>query len=41
MYKHTRVVLCKKALEKNTKYSRSEKILKIGHLAKTIAFAKC
>ena len=41
MYKHTRVVLCKKPLEKNTKYSRNETILKIGHVAKAIAFAKC
>ena len=39
-YKHARVVLCKKPLEKNTKYSRNETILKIGHLAKAIDFAK-
>ena len=31
-----RVVLCKKPLEKNTKYSRSETTLKVGHLAKAI-----
>ena len=29
-----------KAARKNTKYSRNETILKIGHLAKAIAFAK-
>ena len=29
-----------KAAQKNTKYSRNETILKIGHLAKAIAFAK-
>ena len=40
MYKHTRVVLCKKPLEKK-KYSRNETILKIGHVTKAIAFAKC
>ena len=39
-YKHVRVVLCKKPLEKTTKYSRNETSLKIGHLAKTINFAK-
>ena len=39
-YKNVRVVLCKKALEKTTKYSRNETILKIGHLAKAIAHAK-
>ena len=31
-YNHIRVALRKKLLEKNTKYSRSEMILKIGHL---------
>ena len=30
-YKSFRVVLCKKPLQKNTKYSRNESILKIGH----------
>ena len=30
----------KKALQKNTKYSRNESILKIGHHAKAIAHAK-
>ena len=40
-YKNIRVVLCKKPLEKNTKYSKKkERILKIGHLAKAIAHAK-
>ena len=39
-YKHVRVVLCKKPLQKNTIYSRNETILKIGHLAKAIDFAK-
>ena len=32
-YKSFRVVLCKKPLQKNTKYSRYESILKIGHHA--------
>ena len=36
MYKHTRVVRCKKPLER-AKYSRKETILKIGHLAKAMA----
>ena len=39
-WKNVRVVLCKKLLEKNTIYSRNETILKIGHLAKAIDFAK-
>ena len=39
-YKHVRVVLCKKTASRNTKYSRNETILKIGHLAKAIDFAK-
>ena len=39
MYKHTRVVLCRKPLER-TKYSRNETILKIGHLPKAIVHAK-
>ena len=30
----------KKTAKKNTKYSRNETILKIGHLAKAIAHAK-
>ena len=30
-----------KTAGKNTKYWRNERILKIGHLAKAIAFAKC
>ena len=38
--KNIRVVLCKKTARKNTKYSRNETILKIGHLAKAIAFLK-
>ena len=40
LYYKTKVVLCKKPLERKTKYSRNETILKIGHLAKTIAHAK-
>ena len=32
-YKSFRVVLCKKPLQKNTKYSRNETILKVGHHA--------
>ena len=32
-YKSFTVVLCKKPLQKNTKYSRNESILKIGHHA--------
>ena len=39
-YKHVRVVLCKKTAAKNTKYSRNETILKIGHLAKAIDLPK-
>ena len=39
-YKNIRVVLCKKTARKNTKYSRNETILKIGHLAKAIAHTK-
>ena len=39
-YKSFRVVVCKKPLQKNTKYSRNETILKIGHHAKAITFAK-
>ena len=38
--KSFRVVLCKKTARKNTKYSRNQTILKIGHHAKAIAFAK-
>ena len=34
-----KVVLCKKPLKK-PKYSRNERILKIGHLAKAIAHPK-
>ena len=46
-YNNFTVVLCKKPLEKNTKYWRNETILKSRHLAKAIvhekaiAFAKC
>ena len=40
IYKHTRVVLWKKPLEKNTKYSRNETILEVGYLGKTIAHPK-
>ena len=32
-YKSFRVVLCKKTAPKNTKYSRNESILKVGHHA--------
>ena len=32
-------ILRKKTARKNTKYSRNETMLKIGHLAKSIAFA--
>ena len=39
-YKHIRVVLCKKPLEKKKKFWRNETILKIGHLAKAIAHVK-
>ena len=39
-YKSFRVVLRKKPLQKNTKYLNNETILKIGHYAKAIAFAK-
>ena len=39
-YKDGRVVLWKKPAAKNTKYSRNETILKIGHLAKPTDFAK-
>ena len=39
-YKNIVVVLPKKTALKNSKYSRNETILKIGHLAKTITHAK-
>ena len=39
-HKNIRVVLCKKSLEKNTKYSRNATFLKICHLAKAISHAK-
>ena len=39
-YKSFKVVLCKKTAPKKTKYSRNETVLKIGHYAKAIAFAK-
>ena len=39
-YKNIKVLLCKKQIEKNTKYSRNETSLKLGHLAKAIAQAK-
>ena len=38
--KSSRVVLCKKTAQKNTKYWRNEASFKIGHLAKAIAHAK-
>ena len=34
-------LFCEKTARKNTKYSRNETILKIGHLAKAIAFVSC
>ena len=40
LYKNIRFVLWKKLLEKNTKYSRNETILKIGHHASAIAHEK-
>ena len=39
-YKSSKVVLCKKTAPKQTKYSRNETILKIGHHPKAIAHAK-
>ena len=39
-YKSFTVVLCKKPLQKNNKYSTNESIFKIGHHAKAIAHAK-
>ena len=39
-YKNIKVLLCKKQIEKNTKYSRNETTLKIGNLAKAIAHTK-
>ena len=38
-YKNVTIVVCKKPLE-NIKYSKNETILKIGHLARAIAYAK-
>ena len=35
-----RFVLCKKPLKKKNRYSRNERILKIGHHARPIADAK-
>ena len=40
LYKKTRVVPVQKTAGKHTKYSRSETILKIGHLARAMAHAK-
>jgi len=40
LYNWINIVLCEKPLEKNTKYSRNETILKIDHLVKAIANAK-
>ena len=41
IYKSFPFALCKKPLKtENTNYSRNENILKIGHHAKAIAFAK-
>ena len=39
-YNSFTVVLCKKTAPKNTKYSRNESILKIGHHAKAIGHPK-
>ena len=39
-YNNIKVVLCKKAARKNTKYSRNETSLKIGSFEKAIAHAK-
>ena len=39
-YKSFTVVLCKKPLQKNTKYSKNERTLKTGHHAKAIALEK-
>ena len=39
-YKNIRVFFLQKTSGKNHKYSRNERILKIGHLAKPIAHAK-
>ena len=36
-YKNIKVVVCKKPLRKNIKYSRNETSLKMGHLTKAIA----
>ena len=43
IYKHRLELFCakkKRPLEKDTKYSRNETLLKIGHLAMAIAHAK-
>ena len=37
---HLELFLCKKTARKNTKYSRNETILKLGHHAKAIAHGK-
>ena len=39
-YKSFRVVLCKKPLEKNTRYSRHQTIFKMGHNAKNCSLCK-
>ena len=39
-YKHIRVVLCKKAVEKTPNIEINETFLKISHLAKTISHVK-
>ena len=39
-YKNIRIFFVEKTAQKNTKYARNETILKVGHLAKAIAFAK-
>ena len=37
---HIGVLLCKNTARKNPKYSRNEKMLKIGRFPKSIAFAR-
>ena len=39
-HKNIRVVLCKTTARKNTKYSKNEVILEIGHLAKGYSLCK-
>jgi len=39
-YNNSTVVLCKKTTQKNTKYSRNETLLKIGHHETALAHKK-